>query len=62
MLLKATSSDEQATECLIRLSRNYALLAPYMRGLRLHIAADYGYAAEHDVLSVRWDFLLNQSN
>jgi len=48
----------QIDDCMAKMVRNKHQLAPYMNGLKIHLAHDYGINRETQTISVRHDFLL----
>eukprot|EP01123_Difflugia_compressa_P006596 TRINITY_DN1888_c0_g1_i1.p1 TRINITY_DN1888_c0_g1~~TRINITY_DN1888_c0_g1_i1.p1 ORF type:complete len:274 (+),score=48.40 TRINITY_DN1888_c0_g1_i1:112-822(+) len=52
-------SADQLWECLERLAKTHRLYIPYLRGVKLHISNDYGLNEEYNVLSIKWDYLID---
>jgi len=52
-------NDDQLWECLCRLSKGHYHLLPYLKGVKLHVANEYGINEEANVLSIRWDYLVD---
>jgi len=51
-------TDDQLWDCFSRLSEGASSLVPYLSGIRLHVANDYGMNDEGKLLSIKWDYLI----
>jgi len=52
-------NDDQLWECFSRLAEGASSLVPYLSGVRLHVARDYGMNEEGNLLSIKWDYLVD---
>jgi hypothetical protein len=52
-------NDDQLWECFCRLAEGASALAPYLSGIRLHVANDYGTNGDANLVSIKWDYLID---
>lgn len=52
-------NDDQLWDCFSRLSDGANALVPYLTGIRLHVAKDYGINDDANLISIKWDYLVD---